>query len=223
MIIENARGATTYIGHDPLTGLRNSFGMILPDLPQAFFKQVSAEFNGETILWAGRPSPSMHFWQGIQRWLFGILATVFGLIWQALSLAVFFDTGVGKVVGPGGWLDYIFPVLGLPFLMIGLGMMSVPFRAWWNAKDTVHVLTERRLATVIAHRNFNVTSIAVDHIASVNRTENRNGKGNLKLSLGEYRDSDGDLIEKKTEILGVSDVRELERLIIKMMTENTKI
>lgn len=191
--------------------------MTLTDLPQAFFKQVSAEFDGENILWAGRPDARKVFLLATPIWLFAIPWTVFALGWEYIALAAFFAEGKQAADGAGKVMSWVFPIFGLPFVLIGLGMMGGPLWAWRKASRTVHVLTDQRIATVVAGKNLDITSIDATRIASVHRIEKPDGSGTLHLYLGEYRDSDGDRVEKKITIPGVPDVRELERLIVTMV------
>jgi hypothetical protein len=222
LIIENARGATTYIRHDPLTGLRNACGMILPDLPQTFFKQVSAEFHGETILWAGQPNANKAFLLACPILLFAIPWTVFALGWEYIAVSMLFTEGKQAPDGASKVMGLVFPIFGLPFVIVGLVMVSSPFWAWWKARRTVYVLTDQRISTLVAGKTLNITSLDATQIASVHRVEKADGSGTLHLNMGQYRDSDGDKVEKKISLPGVPDVRELERLIVAKVRDRHK-
>ena len=118
--------------------------------------------------------------------------------------------------GPDGSIkvmSIVFPLFGLPFVLIGLGMMGAPFWAWWKARRTVFVLSDQRVATALAGRTFNVASVDLAWIASVHRQEKRNGSGTLNHGMGPCRDFDGDKVKKTVVTTGVPDIAELERLI----------
>ncbi|MCX7324761.1 MAG: hypothetical protein NTZ14_10060 [Hyphomicrobiales bacterium] len=195
---------------------------MLQDLPPAFFKQVSAEFTGETILWAGRPDAFKTFLMLTPIWLFAVPWTVFSVGWEYIALSAYFAEGKQALDGAGKVMGVVFPIFGLPFVLIGLGMMSGPFWGWSKGRRTVYVLTDQRLATVVAGRNLNITSVDILRVSSVHRIEKPNGSGTLHLHMGSYRDSDGDLIEKKVTIPGVPDVRELERLVVAALRDKRK-
>lgn len=195
---------------------------MLQDLPPAFFQLVSAEFDGERILWAGRPDAFKSFLMLTPVWLFAVPWTVFAVGWEYIALSAYFSEGKQALDGAGKVMGVVFPIFGLPFVLIGLGMMSGPFWGWWKTRRTVFVLTDQRLATVVARRGLNVTSVDILQVSSVHRIEKANGSGTLHLHLGSYRDSDGDLVEKKVTIPGVPDVRELERLVIAAIRDKQK-
>ncbi len=222
MIIENARSATTYIGHEPLTGLHDPFGVIMPDLPQAFFKQVSAELNGETLLWAGQPNASKVFVLACPILLFAICWIAFGLVWVAFAVSMLFAEGEQAPDGAGKAMGLVFPIFGMPFVIAGLVMFSSPFWAWWQARRTVHVLTNQRISTLVAGKTLTITSLDATQIASVHRVEKADGSGTLHLNMGQYRDIGGDTVEKKISWPGVPDVRELERLIVAKARDSRK-
>jgi hypothetical protein len=188
--------------------------MNFQELPPAFFRQVNAELAGEKILWAGRPDARKAFLFATPMLLFAIPWTVFAIGWEYIALAVFFSKNSHTPSGPMDMMAWVFPIFGLPFVLVGLYMTAAPFWAWWKARNTVYALTEQRMVTVISGRNLNVKSIDVSGIASIDRAEKRNGSGTLHLNMGVYRDSEGDKIEKRTTLEGVPDVRELELLMI---------
>ena len=116
--------------------------------------------------------------------------------------------------GAGKAMRLVFPMFGLPFVIVGLVMVSSPFWAWWQARRTVYVLTNQRILTLVAGKTLTITSLDATQIASVHRVEKADGSGTLHLNMGQYRDIGGDTVEKKISWLGVPDVRELERLIV---------
>ncbi len=185
---------------------------MLNDLMSDDVKRVSAEFKDESILWAARPDAFRTFLKLTPIWLFAVPWTAFALGWEYVALAAL----LGEGQPPEGHiriLSWVFPLFGLPFVLVGLGMMSAPLWGWRRTRQTVHVLTDRRLATARHGRSLDVTSIDIERIASMQRIEKRDGGGTLHLNMGSYRDSDGDTVEKKITIPDVPDVRELERLI----------
>ncbi|OYU49735.1 MAG: hypothetical protein CFE31_05120 [Rhizobiales bacterium PAR1] len=171
---------------------------------------MKRELEGEEILWAGRPSPLAAFWKSIPILLFGIPFFAFSLAWELLSLGIFFNTGVGKVEGPGGIMNYIFPIFGLPFVVVGFGLMGSPLWAARKATRTVHILTDRRLVTAVLGQKLSIKSIEPKQVFDMTRVEDANGFGTITFSLGTYRDSDGDKLERTEVWLGVADVRDLE-------------
>lgn len=182
------------------------------DLPRRLRDAVTKEFQGEAIRWAGRPSAWRAFKASTPIWLFAVPWTAFSLGWEWLAL--------------GGWLSgkpspssthtifgIVFPLFGLPFILVGLGMMAMPFIAWIGARRTVHVVGDRRFSTLTVARQLKVKSYSVGDIVRTERSERRDGSGTLTVITGFRRDSDGDKVEDTEMLYGIADVRKVERLI----------
>ena len=178
-------------------------------LPPEFLTRLTREFAGERMLWAGQPSPRASFLKGLLSWWFAIPWTVFALAWEGIALGIFFAEGAARPDGVGGVMAWVFPIFGLPFVIIGIGML-VPFWAARKARRTVHVLTEKRLVTAVFGRELALTSLDPKRILSVAKLESPDGSGTLTLSLGNFRDSDGASVEKLEHWIGVPDVATLE-------------
>jgi hypothetical protein len=112
--------------------------------------------------------------------------------------------------GPG--LFSVFPLFGLPFILIGLGMLSSPLWAYRRAKKTVYVITDRRAITFEGGwSSTTIRNYPPEKLTDIFRTEKRDGSGNVIIARRAWRDSDGD---KQTEELGflrIADVKDVER------------
>lgn len=191
-------------------------------LPRDAFQRLTRELSGEKILWAGRPSPRAAFWKGIPIWLFAIPWTVFSLAWEGIALAAFFAGGEQAPAGAGAVMVYVFPIFGLPFVLIGLGMMGAPFWQARKARRSVHILTDKRLVTAELGNAMSIESIEPARIVALTRKEERDGSGTLTLSLGKFRDSDGDAVEKLVTWPGVPEVKVLEDRLREGMAESRR-
>lgn len=183
------------------------------ELPRRQREAVIKEFQGEAIRWVGRPSAWRSFLVASLIWLFAVPWTAFSLGWEWMAL--------------GGWLSgkpspssahtvfgIVFPLFGVPFVLVGLGMMATPFLAWIWARRTVHVVGDRRFATMtVSRRKLKVKSYPIGNIVRTERSEKRDGTGTLKVITGMRRDSDGDKVEDTEVLYGIRDVAKVERLI----------
>jgi hypothetical protein len=190
----------------------------LDTLPRELIARLTRELAGERILWAGQPAPGVAFWSSVGIWLFAIPWLAFALVWEVLALGVFFNTGIGKVEGPGGILSYVFPLFGLPFVLIGLGMVGKPLWKAHKAKRMVHVVTDKRLVTAVLRGDrLSLETIEPRRIASITRIEGKAGMGSMSLLLGMTRDSDGDPVERRETWVGVPEVKALEDVLREVM------
>jgi len=98
---------------------------------------------GETILWQGAPVPGLRLSGGLGLSAFGFVFTAF----SAFRIAMASGLGAGT-----GLIGAVFPLFGVPFLLVGLYMLVGRF--FWAAHvrgATFHTLTDRRayVATAI--------------------------------------------------------------------------
>ena len=178
--------------HEPLSGL------------------AARELAGETLLWGGQPDPRRSFLRALPIWLFA-------LPWTALSLFWEYTTVVGMILegfkGTPSGMGWFFALFGLPFLLVGIGMLGYPFWVARRARRCLHALTDIRLVTLVAGRVPEIRSHDPALIVSVVR---RGGGcvGDLDIGFGFVRDSDGDNVEQKESWIGVPDAAGLEALLI---------
>src|SRR5512139_1652604 len=111
--------------------------MSIYNLPQQLQQRLRAELKpGESIAWAGQPNPDRYMKSGFKLWLFFIPWTAFSLFWIAGA------SGFRMPQFNSGWS--LFPLFGLPFLLIGLGGLSSPLWLRLKARSTIYAITNRR-------------------------------------------------------------------------------
>src|SRR5579875_316473 len=118
-------------------------------LPEELDARVRSELEpGEQLLWVGQPRPSRFVYQTLPIVFFGIPWTAFALLWTGMAIwGLWGNAGAAPMQAQGmmgGVFSVCFPLWGLPFILIGLGMLSSPFWAIRRAKRTCYALTDRR-------------------------------------------------------------------------------
>lgn len=181
-------------------------------LPRHMRDAVVKEFAGEAIRWVGRPSSARTLRAAAVIWLFAVPWTAFSLGWEFMALQGWLS-GKPSPSTSHTVMGVVFPLFGLPFVLVGLGMMAAPFLAWHWARQSVHVIGHRRFATMTVGRRLKVKSYRLDDIVRTERTEKRDGSGTLKVVTGLRRDSDGDKVEDSEVLYGIADVAKVERLL----------
>lgn len=124
--------------------------MDLYALPDPLRRQVEEELEpGETVRWLGQPEPQGFVWAALFPFLFAIPWTLFSLVWMMAAAGVL-PGFAGPAPVPGAiQMDRLgFASFGIPFVLIGIGMLTSP---WWirrslrrRAENSAYVITDRR-------------------------------------------------------------------------------
>ena len=179
------------------------------ELDNALRGELSA---GERLIWSAQPIAS-RLVGGFGIWLFAIPWTLFALFWESAAFLPWVSSS--HTPDTMKWsFGIVFPVFGLPFILIGLWMLWKPIKAMRLTRSTVYGLTNRRIIRLVAARKREVASVLLDQIGPMTRSEAPDGSGHLRIQTHSRIDGDGDRITERFEVLGVPDVARLERLIL---------
>jgi hypothetical protein len=175
--------------------------------------------RGERVDWLSQPILSWWDPGSLGTVLFAIPWTAFSIFWTVgAANMVWFDRGPNNG-GPS--MALVFPLFGLPFIAIGLGMLSTP---WWvrRAKaKTVYALTDSRAIILQGGRAMTIRSLRPDEIGPLLRREKRDGSGDLILQQLGWRDAEGGTRNQEVGFLGVPEVREVERRVRALIERHT--
>ena len=166
--------------------------------------------RSERVAWHGKPLARVSL-PSLGIWLFAIPWTTFALIWTAIAAAG--AAGMSQEASDGGnwsWLPYVFPLWGVPFILVGLGMLGAPFAPLWTAGRTIFAITNQRLIKLTLWKNLQTNSVPLDRIGVMNRREKRDGSGTLSMTVRIGVDSDGDSKKDNFDIGEVADVMRVE-------------
>lgn len=160
---------------------------------------------GETLIWAETSLP-----RNARRRSLPI--SILGWIFLALSL-VWINKAASASIG--------LLLMGLPFVMGGVGLALMPW--WWPnfTKRTVYAISDQRLLIIRDLMKRKVTSYGANDIDVVERRERRDGSGDVIFRREEVRklkhhhDPQGKrrIGEREVGFFGVPDVRRVEEAI----------
>lgn len=186
--------------------------MIGSDLPREIRARLAAEIrNGEQVVWSGQPRARRRL-AGFGIWLFAVPWTAFALFWETAALSPWFRGGGSGAMEKG--FSIVFPLFGVPFVVIGLGMMAAPFYQIARARRTLLALTSQRLLRITWGRSCTVRSVLLHQVGPVTRVQRRDGSGDLKVETHSRVDHEGDRITDTFTMEGVPDVAWLERELL---------
>lgn len=192
---------------ETLTTPPSHFGS--PELESILRREL---MTGERLLWSGRPDPS-RLRAVFAIWFFAVPWTAFALFWEAMALLPWMAS-THTPLGIQWSFGIIFPLFGLPFIGIGLGMLWMPFKARRKAAQTIYGLTDRRMLRVTAGTKRESASVLISQMGPIDVTADADGYGNLRIQTGTRLDSDGDKVTERFEVFGVPEVNRLEGLLL---------
>ena len=164
---------------------------------------------GERILWIEQPIPRYFNAMSIGAFLFAIPWTAFAIFWICGAAGFKFPD-----FRQGGF--NLFPLFGVPFVLIGLGMLSAPLWVYRKAFKTVYVLTDRRAITLDAGWMTTIRSYSPNQLQNIHRKERRDGTGDVILSQRIWSGSEGGQSSMDLGFLNIQNPRMVEQLLRKL-------
>ncbi len=164
---------------------------------------IKNELNkDEKILWVGKPNPKSTIIASLGMVLFAIPWTCFAIFW-IYGAAGF---SMPKWDGP----QSLFPLFGIPFVLIGLGMLSAPYWIMRSASRSGYMITNSRVI-IFTWRltGAEIRSYTKDQLVSMQKVVKGNGVGDLIFE----EKSDGSGRYKKIGFIGIDDVKSVESII----------
>jgi hypothetical protein len=196
------------------------------NLPEELDARVRAELDsGEQLLWVGQPRPGRFARSAIPIVLFGIPWTAFAIFWMAGASGILFAGFRGQNNGPPGFGAFFacFPLFGLPFVLIGLGMLSSPYWLRRKAKRTCYALTDRRaiLWEAGSFGSVQVLSYRPAELTKIRRVEYPDGTGDLvfeeNIMIGPRNNGYSTTTRQRHGFMSIDHVRQVEELLRKAL------
>ena len=156
--------------------------------------------TGERVVWQGRQIARVSG-KGFGLYFFAIPWTAFALFWTAMA-----SLGAREMQSETGFLSWAFPLFGVPFILIGLAMLSAPFLPLFDRGKVIFAVTNQRVLKIRLGRKLDIKSVPGRRIGQIERNENRDGSGRLKIAVRVGTDNDGDRHTEDFELGEVEDV-----------------
>ena len=164
---------------------------------------------GERVQWLQMPVPRYFTPAATAGFLFGIPWTAFAIFWTVGAA-----WGTSKAGGAGFF--NAFPLFGVPFILIGFGMLSGPIWAYRKALKTVYAITDRRAITFDGGRATTIRSYPPERLLDVYRKERKDGTGDVIIARRAWRDSEGDRQSEELGFLRIRDPKTVEAMLKKL-------
>jgi hypothetical protein len=179
------------------------------DMSDAQLRAQSELQSGESLSWTGTADPRRAALASLPAAIFGVPFAGFALFW--ISVASRATHAVSKSPHNsfvGGFS--VFPLFGVPFLLIGMTMVLAPLWALLKAKSTVYAVTNRRVMVISGSKNRSVKSFTPADILSVEHRERPDGSGDIVLMTNPLMRTGNNLpSQMKIALCGIPNVKQV--------------
>jgi hypothetical protein len=174
--------------------------------------------SGEKVLWQGVPGRGIRFRRS------DLFLIPFGLFF--FGFAIFWETGALSSVGnarnaPPGF-SVMFPLFGIPFILVGLYM--VVGRFFWDAycrRHSTYLLTNRRALIETNAFGRKLTSIILGDLPAVSLEERRDGSGSVVLGEDQQIGyGDNRRVRQAPRFAFISDAQRVYKLVEEARTKS---
>ena len=157
--------------------------------------------DGEELVWHDRPSPGAV----ARAWL---VVSLFGMFYFGFS--VFWITGAAQSDDP------LFPLFGIPFVLIGFSLVGAPLWQIFVAKGTIYAITDKRIVILRSFPWHKVLSFYVDDLDNLERKWMKgDGSGTVMFAKRKSSSRNND-IRPGWGFYGVNEAKRVEGEILKL-------
>lgn len=172
------------------------------------FAVVKPELRrGGIVDWVERPQAGARAGSKLSVALFGVAFSGFAVFWTH---------------GAAQSGDAIFPLFGVPFLLVGAGMLLAPLWTYIEAKSwLIYAITNQRVLIVLTYPRRKVESFEPGDITRPERTAKPDGTGNIFFGEDIRRGRHGPYRVKRG-FYGVPEVRRVEEAILELRNSSNQ-
>jgi hypothetical protein len=163
---------------------------------------------GERLLWYGKPDPKRQMLSSLIIMVFGIPWTAFALVWTGAASGLFIGDRFF------GWQS-LFGLFGVPFVIVGFGMLASPYRTYRQAQRTVYAVTNRRAIIISGTRTRNIQSFGAADMDMIERRERASGKDDVLFATVRNPKN-----IRRVGFFGITDARRAETLLLNTFKRN---
>lgn len=195
--------------------MRASIGVDLHSLPTELRGLVQNELDrGEEVVWVDQPDPRAAGKGYLAVQLFAIPWTLFAVFWICGAAGF-------KVPDFNKGFD-LFPLFGIPFVLVGIGMLSAPIWAKKMARKSVYVLTNRRaLVFKKQFSSMSIRSFDPDQLHDLERNQRPDGTGDLIFKREVTGHGDNGPNIGSVGFMAIANVKQVEDLV-ETLVKNSK-
>jgi Bacterial PH domain len=173
--------------------------------------------SGETLYWTGTANPARAALAALPAALFGIPFAGFALFW--ITQADHASSAMSHTQNAFAKGFSVFPLFGVPFLLVGLGVTLTPLWAFLTGRSTVYAVTNQRVMVISGGTNRSVKSYTPADIVSVEHRERPDGSGDIVILTTGITRTNNSVSQIKVALLGVPNVKQVAQQVMTLHTQ----
>ena len=174
--------------------------------------------SNESLCWTGTADPGRAALSALPASIFGIPFAGFALFW--ITQAFHATSAMSKSNNAFAKGFSVFPLFGVPFLLIGLAIILAPLWAFLKGGNTVYAVTNQRVMIITGSGNRSVKSYTPADIVSVEHRERPDGSGDILIVTNAITRSNNNLVSPvKVALFGVQNVKQVAQQVITLHTQ----
>jgi Bacterial PH domain len=175
--------------------------------------------SGESLYWTGTADPVRAALSALPAAIFGIPFASFALFW--ISQAYHATSAMSKSSNNAFTSGFrVFPLFGLPFLIVGLGIILAPLWAFLKGSGTVYAVTNQRVMIIAGTRSRSVKSYTPADILGVEHRERPDGSGDIVLLTNAVTRSNNNFTSQvKVALCGVPNVKQVAQQVLALHSQ----
>ena len=149
---------------------------------------------------------------------FGIPFAGFALFW--ISQAYHATSSMSKSTNNSFVHGFqVFPLFGLPFLFIGLGIVLAPLWAFLKGGSTVYAITNQRIMIITGGSTRLVKSVTPADIVSIDHRERPDGSGDIVIQTTGTTRTNNSVSQVKVALFGIPNVKQVAQQVLTLHTQ----
>jgi len=174
--------------------------------------------SGESLYWTGTADPRRAAIATLPATLFGIPFAGFALFWitQAYHATSAMSKSTNNSFAHG---FQVFPIFGLPFLLVGLGIILTPLWTFLKGSSTVYAVTNQRVMIISGGSTRTVKSITPGDILSIDHRERPDGSGDIVIQTTGTTRTNNSTSQIKVALFGIPNVKQVAQQVMTLHTQ----
>jgi hypothetical protein len=177
--------------------------------------------SGESLYWTGTADPARAALTALPAAIFGIPFAGFALFW--ISQAYHATNAMSKSSHNAFTSGFqVFPLFGVPFLLVGVGIILAPLWAFLKGGSTVYAVTNQRVMVITGTSTRSVKSFTPADILSVEHRERPDGSGDIVLVTNAMTRGNNNFVSPvKVALCGVANVKQVAQQVLALHAQRT--